>query len=172
MQSLHTNSVKPCKSTTTNPPSPRQTIPCSSCTPQQLSLSIYSTSYTSFPVYYSSNSIFAFNTAWKFACKVCTPTVWSHANLHLLTLKAPPNHPMLLYLPSKPRQTIPCSSCTLSLLSLSIYSTSYTSFPVYYSSNPFFACKICMQPPLLCLKTIISMNLLYILHLLPRLLFL
>ena len=49
-QNHATNTTKPCKSTTTNPPNPTQTIQCSSHAPQQTSLLIYSTSCTSFPV--------------------------------------------------------------------------------------------------------------------------
>ena len=58
-QSHATNTTKPCKSTTTNPPYPTQTIQCSSHAPHLTSLSIYSTtSYTSFLVYSSSACIF------------------------------------------------------------------------------------------------------------------
>ena len=57
-QNHTTNTTKPCKSTATNPPIPVQSFQCSSHTPQLISLSIYSASYTSFPVYSSYNPIF------------------------------------------------------------------------------------------------------------------
>ena len=154
MQSLHTNSVKPCKSTPTNPPSPAKP---SHAPHAHHSYNIYQSTLHPTPPSPSVTPL--------------TPSL--HAKLHeKFAHQQCEAMQIYIYFFSKPRQTTAYSSCTPQLLSLSIYSMSNASFPVYYSSNPFFACKICMQPPLLCLKTIISMNLLYILHLLPRLLLL
>ena len=83
-QNHATNTTKPCKSATTNPPSLSQTIQCSSHAPQLISLSIYSTSYTSFPVCFSYTNI-KFHI---FHLKFSPPCLESSVNLHLNDLPA------------------------------------------------------------------------------------
>ena len=83
----HTSdATKPCKSTPKRHPHPSRIIQTSSHTLQLISLSIYSTSYTSFPVYSSSNPIFISKTP----PKITPPTPPNHVNLHLNDLPTQP----------------------------------------------------------------------------------
>ena len=79
-----TNTAQPCESTTTNPPKQRRTMKSSGHAPQLISLSIYSTSYTSFPVCFSYTNI-KFHI---FHLKFSPPCLESSVNLHLNDLPA------------------------------------------------------------------------------------